>query len=171
MDHMERLRRDQRPRLVSGRPSSFPLRSTPEFRDLDGDTSAVYRVHNNTLTLQTSMGNWPKKADKVISRTHKYYYLTRFLFAFHLIALFFAVCALFLGLLALCSRIGSFLSSFTCSIALFFQTLAASLMTYVLLPLSLSLSLFCPNPPFPPVEREREKKKEKKKTPKQIQTN
>ncbi|CAF9930919.1 MAG: hypothetical protein HETSPECPRED_007746 [Heterodermia speciosa] len=56
------------------------------------------------------------------------------MFAFHLIALFFAVCALFLGLLALCSRIGSFLSSLTCSVALFFQALAASLMTaaYVL---------------------------------------
>lgn len=66
--------------------------------------------------------------------THKYYYLTRFMFAFILIALFFTACALFLGLLALCSRIGSFLSSFTCSVALFFQALAASLMTaaYVL---------------------------------------
>lgn len=66
------------------------------------------------------------------------------MFAFHLIALFFAVCALFLGLLALCSRIGSFLSSLTCSVALFFQALAASLMTYVL------PSIFLvPNPNIP----------------------
>ena len=64
--------------------------------------------------------------------TSHYYYLTRFMFAFVLIGLFFAVCTLFLGLLALCSRIGSFLSSGLCSVALFFQTLTAALMTYVL---------------------------------------
>ncbi|KAL8945674.1 MAG: hypothetical protein Q9183_008019 [Haloplaca sp. 2 TL-2023] len=51
------------------------------------------------------------------------------MFAFVLIGLFFAVCALFLGLISLCSRIGSFLTSGTCSVALFFQTLAAALMT------------------------------------------
>lgn len=61
--------------------------------------------------------------------THKYYYLSRFMFAFYLIALFFAVIALFTGLLALCSRLGGYLSGFNASIALFFQTLAAALMT------------------------------------------
>lgn len=60
---------------------------------------------------------------------NKYYLETRFEFAFILIGLFFAVCSLFLGLIALCSRIGSFLSSAMCSVALFFQTLAAALMT------------------------------------------
>ncbi|MCJ1422052.1 hypothetical protein MMC32_008421 [Xylographa parallela] len=66
--------------------------------------------------------------------TNMFYYLTRFMFAFVLISLFFAVCSLFLGLFALCSRIGSFLSSATCSVALFFQTIVAALMTaaYVL---------------------------------------
>ncbi|KAL9021307.1 MAG: hypothetical protein Q9185_001512 [Variospora sp. 1 TL-2023] len=59
----------------------------------------------------------------------KFYLETRFGFAFVLIGLFFAVCALVLGLIALCSRIGSFLSSATCSVALFFQTLTAALMT------------------------------------------
>ncbi|KAL9126364.1 MAG: hypothetical protein Q9217_004566 [Psora testacea] len=44
--------------------------------------------------------------------TSHYYYLTRFMFAFVLIGLFFAVCSLFLGLLALCSRIGSFLAAY-----------------------------------------------------------
>ena len=58
------------------------------------------------------------------------------MFAFHLIALFFGTCALFIGLLALCSRIGSFLSSGTCSVALFFQTLTAALMTYASISLS-----------------------------------
>lgn len=68
-------------------------------------------------------------ADNHHGRTHKYYYLTRFMFAFVLIGLFFAVCALFLGLVALCSRIGSYLSGALCLMALFFQTLTAALMT------------------------------------------
>lgn len=53
------------------------------------------------------------------------------MFAFYLIALFFAVVALFAGLLALCSRLGGYLSGLTTAVALFFQTLAAALMTYV----------------------------------------
>lgn len=61
--------------------------------------------------------------------TNKFYYLSRFMFAFYLIALFFAVVSLFVGVLALCTRLGSYLSGFTVSIALFFQTLAAALMT------------------------------------------
>jgi len=61
---------------------------------------------------------------------HGYYFLmTRFMFAFMLIALFFAVCALFTGLLALCTRIGAYLSGFLTLIALFFQLIQASLMT------------------------------------------
>jgi len=61
--------------------------------------------------------------------THKFYYLSRFMFAFYLIALLFGVFALFTGLLALCSRLGGYLSGLNASIALFFQTLAAALMT------------------------------------------
>ncbi|KAH0274784.1 SUR7-domain-containing protein, partial [Aureobasidium melanogenum] len=61
--------------------------------------------------------------------THHYYYLSRFMFAFYLIALFFAALALFTGLLALCTRLGSYLSGLTVAIAVFFQALAASLMT------------------------------------------
>jgi hypothetical protein len=63
-------------------------------------------------------------------RNHGYYfYMTRFMFAFMLIALFFAVCALFTGLLALCTRIGAYLSSLLTMIALFFQLIQAALMT------------------------------------------
>lgn len=62
-------------------------------------------------------------------RTHHYYYLSRFMFAFYLIALFLAVVALFTGLLALCSRLGGYLAALTTATALFFQILAASLMT------------------------------------------
>ncbi|KAF2109318.1 SUR7/PalI family-domain-containing protein [Lophiotrema nucula] len=61
--------------------------------------------------------------------THRYYYLSRFMFAFYLVALFFSVVALFTGLLALCSRLGGYLSGLTTATALFFQTLAAALMT------------------------------------------
>lgn len=61
--------------------------------------------------------------------THKYFYLSRFMFAFYLIALFFAAVALASGLLAVCSRLGGYLSSLMTSVALFFQILAASLMT------------------------------------------
>ncbi|KAK4989444.1 Eisosomes component [Elasticomyces elasticus] len=61
--------------------------------------------------------------------THTFYYLSRFMFAFYLVALFFAAIALFTGLLALFSRIGAFLSGFNTMVALFFQTLTATLMT------------------------------------------
>lgn len=61
--------------------------------------------------------------------THRYFFLSRFMFAFYLIALFFAAVALLTGLLALVSRLGGYISSLTTSIALIFQALAATLMT------------------------------------------
>ncbi|EXJ78680.1 hypothetical protein A1O1_09082 [Capronia coronata CBS 617.96] len=63
-------------------------------------------------------------------RHHGYYfYMTRFMFAFMLIALFFSVCGLLTGLLALCTRLGSYLSGFFTALAMFFQAIQASLMT------------------------------------------
>ncbi|KAK7513363.1 SUR7/PalI family-domain-containing protein [Phyllosticta citriasiana] len=61
--------------------------------------------------------------------THHYYYLSRFMFAFYLMAIVFAALALFTGLLAMCSRLGGYISGFNTSLALFFQTIAAALMT------------------------------------------
>lgn len=61
--------------------------------------------------------------------TRKFFYLTRFMFAFVLIGLFFAVFSFFTGLLALCTRIGAYISGFLNMIALFFQMLTAILMT------------------------------------------
>ncbi|EXJ63731.1 hypothetical protein A1O7_00066 [Cladophialophora yegresii CBS 114405] len=58
-----------------------------------------------------------------------YFYLTRIMFAFMLMALFFAVLGLFTGLLALCTRLGSYLSSLMTMIAMIFQAVNASLMT------------------------------------------
>jgi len=72
--------------------------------------------------------------------THTYYYLSRFMFAFFLMALFFAAVALATGALALCSRLGGYLSAMTTLVALFFQALAAALMTYVALPWNMSLA-------------------------------
>lgn len=61
---------------------------------------------------------------------HGFYFLmTRFMFAFMLIALFFAAMSLFTGLLALCTRIGSYLSGLLTMIAAFFQVINAALMT------------------------------------------
>jgi len=51
------------------------------------------------------------------------------MFAFFIIALFFSVIALFTSLLALCSRLGSYMAGMTVALALFFQILAAALMT------------------------------------------
>jgi len=67
--------------------------------------------------------------DDLISNTNFYYYMTRFAFAFYLIALTFASLSLFTGLLALCSRLGGAISSFFGYIALFFALTAACLMT------------------------------------------
>jgi len=59
----------------------------------------------------------------------EFYLLSRFMFAFYLIALFFGAIALITGLLALVSRLGGYISSMTTFVALFFQALAAALMT------------------------------------------
>lgn len=60
--------------------------------------------------------------------THYYYYLTRFMFAFALISLFFGACALFTGMLALCTRLGAYLSGLLTTLAFIFQALTAALM-------------------------------------------
>jgi len=61
--------------------------------------------------------------------THRYFYLSRFMFVFYLLSLLFSAIGLFTGLLALFSRLGGLLSGLTVAMALFFQMLAASLMT------------------------------------------
>lgn len=64
--------------------------------------------------------------------TRLYFYLSRCMFAFALIALFFGACALLTGLLALCTKIGAYLSGLLTSLATLFQALTAALMTYVM---------------------------------------
>jgi hypothetical protein len=60
-----------------------------------------------------------------------YWYMWRFGWVFFLIALFFEVLAFFSGFLALCSRLGSAFTGLISLVALFFLTIAVSLMTYV----------------------------------------
>ena len=64
-----------------------------------------------------------------MTSTRQYYLMTRFMFAFVLIGLFFAAISLMLGILALCSKIVSYLDGAIVSVALFFQTITAALMT------------------------------------------
>jgi len=61
--------------------------------------------------------------------TNYYYYLSRFAWVFYLIALFFAVVAFLLSVFALFARLGAYLTGFTSMLAVFFQALAAALMT------------------------------------------
>jgi hypothetical protein len=68
--------------------------------------------------------------DQGNSTTSSYYYLMwRFGWVFYLISLFFAVVAFFAGFLACCGRLGSALAGLTSAVALFFFTIAVSLMT------------------------------------------
>jgi len=67
--------------------------------------------------------------DPAFIGTTKYYYQSRFMFAFYLISLICALISFFVGLLALCSRLGAALSSLLALVALFFTTLTAILMT------------------------------------------
>jgi hypothetical protein len=61
--------------------------------------------------------------------TDHFFLMTRFMFPFILIGLFFAVGSLFTGLLTLCTRVGGFLSSSLSWVALIFQIISSSLMT------------------------------------------
>ncbi|CAK3787963.1 hypothetical protein DOTSEDRAFT_75589 [Lecanosticta acicola] len=61
--------------------------------------------------------------------SHYYYYLSRFAWSFYLIALFFAVVAFLFSVFALFARLGAYLTGFSSIIAVFFQSLAAALMT------------------------------------------
>ncbi|KAI0397661.1 SUR7/PalI family-domain-containing protein [Xylariaceae sp. FL0594] len=58
-----------------------------------------------------------------------YFYMWRFGWVFYLIALFFSVVAFFTGFVACCGRLGSAIAGLTTSVALFFLSIAASLMT------------------------------------------
>ncbi|KAI1814554.1 SUR7/PalI family-domain-containing protein [Poronia punctata] len=58
-----------------------------------------------------------------------YFYMWRFGWVFYLIALFFTVVAFFTGFFACCGRLGAAIAGLTTFVALFFLSIAASLMT------------------------------------------
>ncbi|KAI1460169.1 SUR7/PalI family-domain-containing protein [Annulohypoxylon moriforme] len=60
-----------------------------------------------------------------------YYYMWRFGWVFYLIALVFSVLAFFAGFVACCGRLGSAIAGIVALVALFFHTIAVSLMTAV----------------------------------------
>ena len=70
-----------------------------------------------------------KNIPKEFIGTSGYFLMTRFMFAFALIALFFAACAFLIGILALCTRIAARMGGFFAVLALLFQTLTCALMT------------------------------------------
>ncbi|KAI0426930.1 SUR7/PalI family-domain-containing protein [Xylaria sp. FL1042] len=61
--------------------------------------------------------------------SYTYYYLWRFGWVFYLLSLLFTVLAFFTGFVACCGRLGSAIAGMMSSVALFFHTVAASLMT------------------------------------------
>ena len=65
--------------------------------------------------------------------TRHYFLTSRFLLPFMIITLFFAVCSFFVGCLSMCSKVGSYLSAILAWVALVFQILSTTMMTYVLI--------------------------------------
>ncbi|KAK4871285.1 hypothetical protein LT330_000522 [Penicillium expansum] len=63
--------------------------------------------------------------------TNHYFLMSRFMFPFIIIGLFFAVLSFFTGMLAICTRVASYLSGFLAWIALTFQIITTCLMTAV----------------------------------------
>lgn len=71
-----------------------------------------------------------------------YFYMWRFGWVFYIISLFFAIAAFFTGFLACCGRLGSAISGLVSLTALFFYSVAVSLMTCVVYPNSIHLPSF-----------------------------
>lgn len=96
----------------------------------DGVNSDCTKVRAaNPFLPQQNFGTENGVPDDFINFRRTFFYLSRVMFAFYLISLFFMAISLLTGLLALCSRLGSAFSSFMASIALFAITLTAALMT------------------------------------------
>jgi len=83
----------------------------------------------NPFLPQQNFGTSTGVPDYFLSHHRTFYYLSRVTFAFYLISLFFMVSSLATGLLALCSRLGSAISSLTAAWACFCLTVTAALMT------------------------------------------
>ncbi|KAK6353389.1 hypothetical protein TWF696_005355 [Orbilia brochopaga] len=97
-----------------------------------GRTTNCAKVHAaNPFLPQQNFGTTDNVPGDFLSDHRTYYYLSRFAFAFYIISLFFMLCSLLTGVLALCSRLGSALSAVASAWALFCVITCASLMTAV----------------------------------------
>ncbi|KAF3930236.1 hypothetical protein ABW20_dc0104724 [Dactylellina cionopaga] len=83
----------------------------------------------NPFLPQMNFNTTKNIPEDFIKNPGTYYYLSRFSFAFYLISLFFMLCSMLTGILALCSRLGSALSAFVSSWALFCTLFTAIMMT------------------------------------------
>lgn len=79
-------------------------------------------------THRTNFGTSDGVPEEFIGTNH-FFYMSRFMWVFYLMALVFAAIALLTGLLALCSRLGGYLSGLMTAVAALFQLVAAALMT------------------------------------------
>lgn len=80
----------------------------------------------NFHTTNTGVSNLPAS---IVNHASMYYYLSRVAWAFYIIAIFFAVVALFLSFTAICSRLAAKLTGLMTLIAVVMQIVCASLMT------------------------------------------
>jgi hypothetical protein len=78
-----------------------------------------------------NFGTQTNVPEGLIQHPGQYYYMSRVMWAFYLIALFFAVVALFLSVFAVCSRLAAKFTGLVTIIALIMQAVTAALMTYV----------------------------------------
>lgn len=79
--------------------------------------------------LERNFGTTQGVPQYFLDHSSYYYYTSRVSWAFYLIAIFFAVITFFISLLAICARLGAYLTGFFGLLAFIFQTIAASLMT------------------------------------------
>ena len=79
--------------------------------------------------LEQNFGTTTGVPQTLLDHHNTYYYLSRVAWAFYLIALFFAVITFFISLLAICARLGAYLTGFFGLLAFMSQAIAAALMT------------------------------------------
>ncbi|KAK6496361.1 hypothetical protein TWF481_002386 [Arthrobotrys musiformis] len=97
-----------------------------------GSTQNCGSVHvANPFLPQRNFGTEKGVPGDFLNNPDTYYYLSRFVFSFYLISLFFMLCSMLSGILALCSRLGSALSAVASFWAFFCVLTLASLMTAV----------------------------------------
>ena len=72
---------------------------------------------------------------------NKYYYLSRFTYAFYIITIFWVILALLLNIAAILSTIAAVLTALVTGVALLSCAFLASIMTYVLMPAARNVRL------------------------------